>query len=61
MTKTRQEYREGMKQLYLAFDMPADWHSTIKIRAIEQNKSMKDWVLEAIHEKLKREEELGWK
>ena len=61
MTKTRQEYREGKKQLYLAYDLPAEWHNIIKIRCVEQNKKIKDWVFEAIQEKLKREEELGWK
>ena len=61
MTKTRQEYREGLKQLHLSYDLPVEWHNIIKIRAIEQNKKIKEWVLEAIKEKLKREEDLGWK
>lgn len=53
--------RTGLKQLHLSYDLPAEWHTIIKIRCVEQNKHMRDWIFEAIQEKLKREEELGWK
>jgi hypothetical protein len=56
--KKRLRDRIGLKQI--AFDVHKEWHEDLKLRAMEKNMSMKDWILEACGEKIKREKELGW-
>ena len=48
--------RSGMKQMN--FDIPEAWHKDIKMRALLQNMSIKDWILLAMGERIKKEKEL---
>lgn len=44
----------------ISFYVPEDWHKKIKRQSLDQNISMKKWILDAITEKFKKERELGW-
>lgn len=57
--KKRFRPRIGIKQVNI--EVPDEFHEKIRVRSAEQNKTLKNWVSEAIQEKFKREEELGWK
>lgn len=48
---------EGKKIIFL---LPEQWHRKIKLQALEQNISMKQWVLDAIGDKFKKQKDLGW-
>jgi len=49
------EMKKRPKQL--AIEIPDNWHKEIKQRALDYNMSIKDWVLDAIIQKVKKEKE----
>ena len=44
----------------IIFEIPEQDHKIIKLRATEQNMSMKEWILQALADKLEKERNLGW-
>lgn len=50
--KTRAKANPGLKT-YLLKDIPPNLWKRIKIQAIQQDKLMKDWILEALNSYLK--------
>jgi predicted HicB family RNase H-like nuclease len=52
--------KSALKQLHFVYDVPEEWHMALKKRALEQNMTIKKWVIAAIEEKIQRERELGW-
>lgn len=50
--------RDGLKQLN--FEIPDDLHTKIKRRAAAYNLSVRNWIIQAMNEKLKNDKDLGW-
>lgn len=49
-----------IKAKRMIFDMPEEWHVKIKKQSIDQNTSMKQWLLDAVTDKFKKQQTLGW-
>lgn len=43
----------------ISFEIPEEWHKDIKMRALNNNTSVKEWILEAISDKVCSERALG--
>ncbi len=55
------EYKELFKEKRLAVNLSIDMHCEIKKRAAVHNQSIKEWIEEAIVDKINKEIELGFK
>ena len=58
MIKKKFRNRTGLKQI--AFDVPEEWHLVLKQRAKYQYKTMREYIIEAVEEKMLKEKELGY-
>jgi len=49
--------KEGQMSAVNLKDFPEDLHRAAKVAAVKEGKSLKDWIIEAVKEKLERSQE----
>lgn len=52
-----EEKKSRKKAKQIAFTLPDEWHTEIKVRASARNVSIKDWILQAIIQRVNQEKQ----